>query len=49
MMWGEMFFMFQLQTGEHKAKLKIRAIVNLPWLWSGSGFQSLSDSPYFPV
>lgn len=38
-MWGEKFF--KLQAGEHKEKLKIRGIMNLPWLWSQSGFESV--------
>lgn len=45
---GEIFFTLKLQTGEHKEKLKIRPIINLPWLWSGSIFNSLADSTLFP-
>lgn len=44
-MWGEIFFMLKLQTGEHKEKLKIRPIINL--LWHVSMFNTLADSTLF--
>lgn len=39
--------MSKLQTEERKEKLNIRPIINLPWLWSRSLFNSLADAALF--